>query len=212
MLLGAWANAGGAKKVLDIGSGSGLISLMIAQRCNAQITAIDIDDGAFTQSKENFERSPWSDRLEVYRNSLQDFVSEYSGEKFDLIVSNPPYFENSFKPPTEDRTLARHSDELTLEELIEHSAELLTERGCVCLILPADLKEKTEEVATKIGLAVVCLTAVHPKPGKPAKRYLMQLQRNVESRVEDELVIEAEKRHEYSDDFKELLKDYYLYL
>lgn len=212
VLLGAWTDVSEVEKVLDIGTGSGLIALMIAQRCNASVTAVDIDEGAYIQGRENFERSPWKDRLEVYHRSLQDFSENYSGKKFDLIVSNPPYFEQSYKPHKEDRALARHSDKLGLEELIRYSSNLLSENGKLCLILPSELQKKLEETAREHSLVISRLTVVYPKPGKPAKRCLIQLERNIEKMLEGELTIEEGERHQYSNAFKEMVKDFYLHM
>ncbi len=210
VLLGAWADVEGVTHALDIGTGSGLVALMIAQRSNASVTGIDIDKGAYTQSKENFERSEWTNRLQVYHKSLQEFANNYVGEKFDLIVSNPPYFQNSYKPPRKDRSLARHSDQLTLKELIENADRLLSEEGKLSLVLPFETRDNLWVIAKERGLVVTKFTAVYPKPGKPAKRCLFQLERHVDARKEDELWIEEGDRHEYSEGFKRLLKGFYL--
>ncbi|MFM2293328.1 MAG: hypothetical protein RIS29_3141, partial [Bacteroidota bacterium] len=126
VLLGCWTNVADTSMVLDIGTGTGLIALMIAQRTDAHIDAIDIDEGAFEQAMINVQASPWSSRLNVVLSSLQDFVSD---KKYDLIVSNPPYFINSLKNPDEQRTTARHTDSLTHEELIDQCIPKLTEGG-----------------------------------------------------------------------------------
>ena len=126
-------------RVLDIGTGSGLIALMLAQRCpNAQIDAIDIDTSAIEQAKENFAQSPFSNQLAAYPSSLQTWPDH----PYDLVVSNPPYFQNSLKNPDEGRKQARHTDSLSYQELLSHSARLLNENGHLALILPAEAEEE----------------------------------------------------------------------
>ena len=137
VLLGAWADVTSAKSILDVGTGSGLIALMLAQRSNAGITAIDIEPNAVLQAEENVGLSPWKDRVKVLEVSLQDF-SVPEDEKFDLIVSNPPYFVNSLKNPDAVRLSARHVTDLTHDVLLVKSLQLLKKTGRICLILPVN--------------------------------------------------------------------------
>ena len=151
VLLGSWVDPKNAHQILDIGTGTGLIALMLAQKSSAEIDAIDIDESACQQAKENFRISPWFSRVKIYHHSLQGF-SETSEKKYDLIVSNPPYFHHASKPPEEARLNARHNDQLSFSELIAGVKKLLTDNGRFCLILPC--KEGTEfiDLAQMSGL------------------------------------------------------------
>ncbi len=214
VLLGAWTDIADAKKILDIGCGSGLIALMLAQRCNeAKIHAIDIDAGAVLQSEENIDNSPWKNRLSVEHISLQNFA-EKSTETFDLIVSNPPFFNRSLHTPNANRTLARHNDSLPHDDLINSCKRLLNPQGRIALILPIDEGEKFIENAAFNGLFCLKKTIVYPKPGAKAKRLLLEFkfESHVKETLISEITIESEFRHTYSKKFTELVKDFYLNL
>lgn len=211
VLLGAWANVEYTETILDIGTGSGLIALMLAQRSNAQLTAIDIDQNAVLQATENIKNSSWSERISVIQNSFQEF-SALSTECYDLIVSNPPYFVDSLKTPYESRTTARHADSLTHEELIENAIQLLNPTGKICIILPVNEGENCIEFAEKKGLFCSKKVIVFPKPDSKPKRLLLEFKMGNAEMETSELVIESEVRHRYSPEFTELAKDYYLKL
>lgn len=170
VLLGAWCPASGAQRILDIGTGSGLIALMMAQRCpNAEIDAIDMDADAARQAEINFSASPWSERLNAHLSSLQAWSSK---SPYDLIISNPPYFQNSLKNPNKGRELARHTDTLSFDELFEHSLRLLAQNGRICIILPAETETEICRLAALHGLHLIQKLYIHSKPGKPAKRII----------------------------------------
>jgi tRNA1Val (adenine37-N6)-methyltransferase len=211
VLLGVWADVAFAKSILDIGIGTGLISLMLAQRCGANITGIDIDAGAVLQARENVGNSPWSGRVEVLELPLQQFAHT-SDRRYDLIVSNPPYFVNSLKAPSESRTTARHTDTLSHENLIDGASKLLTADGRICLILPVIEALQCVEYAQSKGLFCSKLVKVFPKPNVDAKRLLLELSVASMRRIETELTIESDVRHQYSPDFIALAKDFYLKL
>ncbi len=135
VLLGAWADCDNAKRILDIGTGTGLIALMMAQRSQAQIDAIEIDEHASEQAIENVNRSPWASRVNVINKSLQDY-SKVENKAYDLIVSNPPYFQNSMFAPDKKRTDARHNSNLELEDLLKGAKKLLSNDGKLSIILP----------------------------------------------------------------------------
>jgi len=212
VLLGSWASVEDAKQILDVGTGTGLIALMLAQRnASAVLCGIDVDKGAVLQARENIQSSPWNDRVNVQEISLQQFA-ETSEQRFDLIVSNPPYFVNSTKTPLESRTTARHADTLTHEELIENAMKLLNPAGRVCIILPLNEGMQCVDFAESKGLFCTKQVTVFPKPTAAAKRLLLEFSLLYTPRVKSELVIESEIRHHYSPEFAELAKDFYLKL
>lgn len=209
VLLGAWADCKTAKKVLDIGTGTGLIALMIAQRSDALIDAIEIDKQATEQAIENVSKSPWAERVNVVNKSLQEF-SEQESRTYDLIVSNPPYFQNSMFAPDNKRTHARHNSNLELEDLIGGAKKLLSNQGRLSVILPYLEGNMLVLQASEEGLYCVRQTKVLPKPGRDPKRLLLEFQQTKKPLDEQEIIIELNKRHEYSDAYKNLTKDFYL--
>ncbi len=211
VLLGVWVEIGAATRILDIGTGTGLIALMLAQRSNSAIVGIDIDAGAALQARENIEKSPWPDRIEVLQCSLQEFSNSLPGG-FDLIVSNPPYFIDSLKAPSESRTTARHAETLTHSELIDHTSQLLNPDGRISLILPIKEGMQCVEYAEKAGLYCSRLVRVFPKPGKDVKRVLLEFRKIQTELKEAELTVESDVRHHYSPEFTSLAKDFYLKL
>jgi len=212
VLLGAWAPIHNSQfKILDIGTGSGLVALMLAQRYPAaQIDAIDIDEAAVEQARENFAHSAFSHRLSVFRSSLQNWQMA-NGTLYDLIVSNPPYFQNSLKNPDKGRELARHTDSLSYEELIHNSVRLLNPHGQLALILPAEAEEEIRTLAATHCLYCSRVTRVFSKQSKPARRVLLAFSRSPLSLspTEDALVLEDEKGGR-SAAYQELTKDFYL--
>lgn len=212
MLLGAWCDTDNCQRILDVGCGTGLISLMIAQRSPAHIDAIDIDSNACMQALENANRSPFAGQVDVFHSSLADYVAKSSFKSYDLIVSNPPFFNNSLKCPDKQRNTARHTDTLPLPALLSDCKDLLASNGRLCLILPSDQLNILEELAIKNHLYKSKQTDVYPTPTSSAKRILIEYAAEpVTTPVNNRLVIEKE-RHLYSEEFTELAKDYYLYL
>lgn len=212
VLLGVWAPLqGDEKQILDVGCGSGLITLLISQRSKAYITGIDIDKYAVMQSLINIDASLWTERIHIFESSLQGFQPDNEGT-FDLIVSNPPYFVNSLKTPDESRNLARHADSLSIDDLLTHANRLLNNKGRICLILPLSEIVHCVKCAEKLNLFCRRKVVVYPKPGKQAKRVLLELSKVKGSMEESELLIETESRHTYSPEFTALVKDFYLKL
>ena len=210
VLIGVWADASGAKRILDIGTGTGLITLMMAQKnANAGIDAIEIEPEAFQEAKLNVNNSPWSNRISLHLSSFQDFV-EQSTLKYDLIVSNPPFFTNGIKAPLETRSQARHSDSLPLDVLISGAANLLNKNGKVALVLPIETLPEIEGLANENGLFIARLCNVKPNPQKPVFRILIELTYTENTVHEENLMIEFEKHHDYTPEYKELTKDFYL--
>lgn len=160
------------REVLDIGTGSGLVALMLAQRFpQAEIDAIDIEPSAVEQARYNFLQSPWKERIRCFLSPLQEWQTE---KRYDLIVSNPPYFQNSLKNPDKGRELARHTDSLTYAELLHYSAQLLAHEGVIALILPAESEDDIIRLGISEHLSCTRLTRVYSKAGKPAKRILIE--------------------------------------
>ncbi len=211
VLLGAWADVTNAKTILDIGTGSGLIALMLAQRCEAKITAIDIDKNAVIQAAINSERTKWKNRIKIIETDLREFTNT-TDQRFDLIVSNPPFFKNSMLTPDESRSIARHATSDFHDEIILAGLKLLTENGKLCLILPTDEGNSCIEFAQKTGLFCSRKVLVFPKPESKAKRLLIEFSKTNKACIYSELTIEQEERYQYSADFIELVKDFYMKL
>lgn len=211
VLLGAWAPVDhNLFSILDIGAGTGIIALMLAQRTSAeQIDALEIDEEAYEQAVENFENSPWGDRLFCFHAGLDEFIEEPEDE-YDLIVSNPPFYAEDYKTENEQRDLARFQDAMPFEELIEAADLLLSENGIFALILPHKEEEKFIALAKEYELYPVKITRVKGTPTSEIKRSLLAFSRNKIAEIEvDELVIEID-RHIYTPEYIELTKDFYL--
>lgn len=216
VLLGAWASLGNdPQTILDIGAGTGLIALMLAQRSDTeQIDAIEIDEEAYEQCVDNFENSQWSDRLFCYHASLDEFVEEME-DTFDLIISNPPFFSPPLNSPkreriiTDSRGKARFYDSLPFENLVNDVAQLLSEDGQFAVIIPFGEEEKFLRLTENVKLFPNRITRVKGTPTSETKRSLMQFSFHKTPVIEKELIIEI-SRHEYTDEYKELVKDFYL--
>jgi len=209
VLLGAWADVTGAKKILDIGTGSGVIALMLAQRSSAQIDAIDIDEESFKQAKENFIGSPWSDRLRVQNISLKDFAAT-STTNYDLIVSNPPYFTDSYKPTDPQRFSARHNDQLPINELAESVSKLLNESGKFCVILPVKEAGLLVSAFRNFKIYPEKELAVFSFTGKEVFRKLILFGSTETNCSRDELIIETAPGQGYSKEYIKLTREYYM--
>jgi tRNA1Val (adenine37-N6)-methyltransferase len=184
---------------------------MVAQRCNSLVDAIDIDLNAVLQATDNVALSPWADRIKVKEVSLQDYAG-ITLQRYDLIVSNPPYFINSLKTTSENRTVARHADSLTHKELISHAIRLLKPEGRICIILPIVESLLCKEYAINSGLFCTREVKVIPKPSAIPKRTLMEFKLQAFEPEISEIVIESNERHHYSEEFSLLAKEFYLKL
>lgn len=233
VLLPAWVSLDAPCKILDVGSGTGVISLILAQRLEEQlirnfyITAIDLDYNSYIESLYNFSESLWSDKLKALHISLQDFLikcksyPQLESSKFDLILSNPPFFTNSLQPPSHRRNIARHNHSLPLEVLLESSAYMLKEGGILAVILPVSEGENLIQIALescKFVVKRVC--KVKTVEGKPPKRYMIELsmlketlletnELNFETR-EETLVIQEKGESYYTHEYNRLVKNFYL--
>ena len=206
VLLGAWADCLG-KDILDIGTGTGLISMMLAQRFpQSQIDAIEIDENAYYQAKENFENAPFHNRLSIYFTSLQAYETD---KKYDLIVSNPPFFTVNDLNEFDARKQARQEETLTFSDLLKKTALLLNKDGLASFIIPYDRMLEFCEIAAENALKVSKTTQIKGNETSPVKRVLLEFSFQEKERKENLLTIEVE-RHRYTEDYINLTKDFYL--
>jgi tRNA1Val (adenine37-N6)-methyltransferase len=211
VLLGSWVIATASNEVLDIGTGTGVIALMLAQKCRGRITAIDIDRDSTEQAKNNVAESVYSDRIDVIHSSLQELAA-MSGRKYNLIVSNPPYFVDSWKSNDDNRKMARHTDSLPFEDLASGALRLLDPKGKFCLILPKNEAIRFREIAESKGLFLSKLLRVRTRLDKETeKRHLMQFEFKQSEFSESTLVIETDTDRNYTPEYRDLTKDYYLH-
>ena len=215
VLLGAWTPLINKPfNVLDIGAGTGILSLMLAQRSNAApnnvgiIDAIEIDEDAYEQCVENFEASPWGDKLFCFHAGLDEFVDEPEDE-YDLIISNPPFYTDDYKSDNSSRDLARFEDALPFEELIEAAALLLSDNGIFSVIIPYKEEERFVAMCKILDLFPLKITRVKGTPTSEIKRSLLAFCRMEQTPLIDELIIEI-SRHNYTPEYIELTKEFYL--
>ena len=211
VLLGAWCPIdNNPKSILDIGTGTGVIALMLAQRSNAQqIDALEIDEDAYEQATDNFENSNFADRLFCFHAGLDEFIEDPEDE-YDLIISNPPFFAEDFKSTDEARNLSRFLDAMPFEQLIEAADLLLSENGIFAVIIPFKEEGKFIALAKEYEMNLTKITRVRGTLRTPIIRSLLAFKRfELPVLVADELVIEID-RHVYADDYIDLVKDFYL--
>ena len=210
VLLGAWASLDHhPATILDIGAGTGLIALQLAQRSFAgTIDAIELEDDAYEQCVANFEASPWGDRLFCYHAGFDEFVDEMD-EPYDLIVSNPPFYSEDVASGDEARDKARQNNSLPFEELVQGSVQLLTEKGIFAVIIPFKEEQRFTKLAQKVGLFPTRITRVKGNPETDFKRSLMEFSFDANKPHIDTLIIE-EGRHQYTKEYIELTQAFYL--
>lgn len=210
VLLGAWAEISNANSILDIGTGSGVIAIMMAQRqLDAIVHAVEVDADSFDQAAENIAKSPWQDRLSVFHQSIQDYAQQ-TLEKYDLIVSNPPFFSGGTFSQNQDKNNVRHTVKLPHGDLLRSARMLLNKNGRFCVILPYIEGLRLIELAQGYNLYCTKMTAVKPKKDKKIERLLLQFERQQKERQEKELIIQHEKRNHYTKDYEALTHDFYL--
>lgn len=211
VLLGAWAPIdNNPKSILDIGTGTGLIALMLAQRSNAdQIDALEIDEDAFEQATDNFENSPWSDCLFCFHAGLDEFIDDPEDE-YDLIVCNPPFYSEDYKTNNEQRDLARFQEALPFEELVEAADLLLSENGIFSVIIPFKEETRFINLCAQVELYPVKATRVKGNQNSTIVRSLLAFKRyEIPILLVNEIAVEI-NRHEYTNEYIELTKDFYL--
>jgi tRNA1Val (adenine37-N6)-methyltransferase len=208
VLLGAATEVAGAKRVLDIGTGTGLVALMLAQRnATAHFTAVEIDAAAFAEASENAENSPWSDRITVVESAIQTF----DAQPFDLVVSNPPFFVNSTLSPNSDKNQVRHTTLLPFEDLLAAVVRLLAQGGRFVVILPQPEAVGFEQLATKKGLFCIKKMTVQGRAHKAIERVLLTFSNEKSPLVETHLIIQnSQQRHDYTPEYIALTRDFYL--
>ena len=197
VLLGAWAKGG--QRILDAGTGTGVIALMMAQRYpEAQVTAIDIDEGAVRQAQQNVAQSPFAVQVTVLQETLQEHQGAY-----DAIVSNPPFFIDSLAAPDEQRNMARHTQTLTYAELMQAAYKLLSDEGELSVVVPFDYRQRMEDEAIFMGFFPSRVCAVKTTEKKPAKRYLLAFRKHPCPCEKEQLTIGSEV-------YRQLTQDFYL--
>lgn len=211
VLLGAWASLSGPHgRILDVGTGTGLIALMLAQRNqDVRVDALEIDPASARQASLNFRNSPWKDRLNCIQTSFQEYAATVR-ESYDQIICNPPFFTASKKTPSKEKNLARHDDSLNLDDFFAGCMTLVKETTLISLILPADKEEQVLDLIGRHQMHCHRITRVVPAPGKPVKRILLECSFPVGTCTEDELILETGTRHMYTDKYKNLVNGFYL--
>lgn len=208
VLLGAWTSVEGVHTVLDIGTGTGLIALMLAQRTSGKIPidAVEISAEASADASDNFKCSPWSSAIQLHHLPIQKFTST---RKYDLIVSNPPYFINSFKPPDKQRELARHAEQLSLKELIDVVKVLLQPTGRLAVILPFSESKILKALAHHAGLHCIRECNFHSRAHKPIERVILEFSYR-KGEVSTSTLCLYRMGEEWTPEYKSLTHEFYL--
>ncbi len=209
VLLGAWAGFDGVQSVLDIGTGTGILALMAAQRSNAGIVAVEPDHASFVQAGLNISGSPWPGRITLVNSTLQDYLLRNT-MMFDTLLTNPPFFNAALPNRDSRKAAARHSLTLTHAELLQAARMLLSPGGTLQLVLPVAGAKLFEGMASSAGLYCRRRLLIRPTPSLPPARVLMALSGNAGVCHDEELVIEKGGRHIYSEEYVSLTKEFYL--
>ncbi len=213
VLLGAWVGVHGVSRILDVGTGTGLLALMLAQRVpGANIDAVEIDEDACRQARQNVLNSPWKEHIQVTCDDFRNFADQCT-TRYDLIISNPPFFTASLKSVDEKRNVARHNDSLPPSDLLKGAKKLLASRGNLAVILPSVQGRLFAEEASAYGLSVKRILNIQSLPSKPSYRMLVELSNvNEELPVDEQtLCIENDGNTGFTDEYKNLTKDFYLF-
>lgn len=213
VLLGAWADVAAARRILDVGTGTGVVALMLAQRTEPRpetlIDAVEIDPDSAGCAAANFAASPWADRLKVANDTVQHFA-QFAENQYDLIVCNPPFFTETTVSPHPRRRLVRNTLRLSSEDLITAALRMLRPQGRLCVILPVVEGRRFCELATIKGLYCSAETRVYPRPGKPVERLLLQFMRDPRTFYREEMAIYSHAEV-YSFEFQQITRDFYLF-
>ncbi len=209
VLLGVYAKAENPNYILDIGTGCGVISLMLAQKYNCQIHAIDIDKHSCIQATNNFAMSKWGNNLLVFNTPLQDFKND-NNILYDLIVANPPFFKQGIYPLQNKRVISRHEKTLNLNELFFSTRKLLSNNGTISLILPSDRATECMEEALNQNLYLSHINIIIPKEQLKPNRHILSFSKTNKNLIEFSHITLRSKNNLYTNEFKELVKEYYL--
>ena len=210
VLLGAVSHFEKVATILDIGAGTGLLSLMAAQKTNAEIIALEIEKNAFKQCLENIKLNKQENKISGLNISFQDYYKN-TNKKFDFIISNPPFFENSQKSANINRNTARHSDYLPKEELIKGVSEILKPKGLFSIILPFEFENSFEHLCLKYGLFCSYKMIILPKENKSANRIIFEFSYQNSTTISEKFIIRETDTNQYTKTYKELTKDFYLH-
>jgi tRNA1Val (adenine37-N6)-methyltransferase len=210
VLLGAWIPIPHAcEHILDIGSGCGIVTLMLAQRSNASITGVDIDENSVNEAIENASKSLWKDRMNFINTSIQSFCVPKHKHAFDLIVSNPPFFVNSLKSPVHKRNISRHTDSLPFEDLVLAVKYCLSALGLFAIIIPSTLSKRIEEACKAQELFCVTVLEIQPCEHKPVNRNILLFSQEEKQPGIHHLTI-RNSSNEYTNEYRLLTNDFHL--
>jgi tRNA1Val (adenine37-N6)-methyltransferase len=209
VLLGAWVEVSGKKRILDIGTGSGIISLMLAQRSSANITGLDIHKDSVEDAILNFKNSQWATRLKAIQSSFQEY-SAHCSERYDLIVSNPPFFTNSLKSPKQLKNISKHNDLLPYQDLISGIRKVIATSGKFCIIVPESDAAFINNLSTENGFYCIRQLTISPKMSKPPSRVILEFSNSKPDAVKKEIISVRNDDNSYTSEYKLLTKDFYL--
>lgn len=209
VLLGIATEVENAGKILEVGTGCGVIAMILAQRSDAMIDALEIDAESVSQAGENVKTSPWTGRIRVIHSPLQEYIKNCQ-VKYDLIVSNPPFFSRSFRSAIEKRNLSRHDDRLTFEELLESSAKLLTDKGQIWVILPVREGMYFRQKAAAAGFHLYHTHHIIPREGKEPNRAVMAFSREKAEKIFEDRLTLRDADNEFSEEYKSFARDFYI--
>lgn len=215
VLIGCWADTGKARRILDVGTGCGLIALMMAQRCkDAFVTGIDIDKDSVEEAVENVEASPWSDRIRITEMDFSDLCSDRSESDFDLIISNPPYFDSGVKEIITSRERARHQGVLSPGIILEKGLGILNDDGMIAMVVPSELSDNLEYEANELGYELIRKCLVRGHRSAQYKRVMLQWRKKKVMDSDQFPIIDCLTLEESpgvpTDEYRKLGKDFYL--
>ena len=207
ILLGSWCNVKNVENALDIGSGSGIISLFVAARSQAKVTAVEIDTASVEESGANFDASPFAERMQVINTNVNDFHTE---QEFDLIVSNPPFFADDLHSPDRRKTNARHTETLSFYDLCSAVNRLMAEEGRFCVVLPYSQKSVFVRAARENNLFTQKEMLIFPRRGAEPNRINIEFGKNTSKEIKREIFVVREENNKFTDQYREWLGEYYL--
>jgi len=207
ILLSIWCDISNAKTILDVGTGSGIIALLLASRSMAKVDAVELDQKSVKEAENNFQNSPYSNRLTIYQDNFNEFAIN-TNNKYDIVISNPPFFSNDILPDNPSRKAARHIDELSHDKLCKGVASLLCESGKFCVVFPTDISTMFIEIATNYNLNLIKQQLIYSKPNAIPNRVNMEFRLDDTSKVISEDIIIRDENGEHTNQYKEYVDDY----